>query len=131
MKHFPSDDHLIHSYDLFSWWCIDFARRKKCWSVYQQFHGFHYCPYRKHVDCIHFKQYFLKINKTKPAILVDIPVNVWMLDFKLSWWAEKNIIKVILSSIIAKLTNCTTIQCTRLHSPHPFSFRFSHCSENY
>jgi len=61
--------------------------------VYQQFHGFHYCWYRKHADCIHFKQHYLKINQTKPAILVEIPVNVWMLDFKLSWWAERNILK--------------------------------------
>ena len=99
--------------------------------MHQQFHGFHYCWYRKHADCIHFKQYFLKINKTKPAILVEIPVNVWMLDFKLSWWAERSIIKVILSSIIAKLTNRIIIQCTRLYSPHPSSFRFCHYSVNY
>ena len=78
-----------------------------------------------------FKQYFLKINKTKPAILVEIPVNVWMLDFKLSWWAERNIIKVILSSVIAKLKKRIIIQRTRLHSPHPSSFRFFYYSANY
>ena len=43
-------------------------------------------------DPMHFKRTLSSCYRSQifiPAILVEIPVNVWMLDFKCSWCAEK------------------------------------------